>query len=378
MSKTLGEKMKRSFLREILESIDEETISFAGGLPDKNLFPIKKLEKCTNEIINQNDIWQYSVSNGLKPLRKKIAKLYSKQGFKTSYENILITTGSQQALYILARYFQSQEIIIEAPSYLGAINSFKLNNLKLETVSLDDDGIDTKQFEQKIKKAKLTYLIPDFQNPSTATYSQGKREAIAKTIKQNDAFLIEDSPYSDIYFEKRYNSLSSYIPNNSFHLGSFSKSLAPSLRIGWIRADKKLIDKILPIKESIDLHSCGLSQSILNRYLKDEKGFQNHLKTLQSNYKQKMEYFCECLDEYLPSFKYIKPKGGMFIYGRFDGVDIYKLLQKCMEKKVVFVPADEFFIGEDKSEAIRFNFTNSSFRQIKEGIKIIAKCLKEE
>jgi 2-aminoadipate transaminase len=369
--------MKRSFIRQILEAIDENTISFAGGLPDENLFPTADLALSTKKILSKSNIWQYSKTNGLDTLREKIASRYTKEGFETKAENILITTGSQQALFILARYFKDQKIILEQPSYLGAINTFKLNGLKIKSIKLEDDGIDIKRYKKLSEKVKLSYLIPDFQNPSTATYSKAKREAVAKIIKKNKAYLIEDSPYSDLYFEKKFKTISSSIPDRSFLLGSFSKTLAPSLRIGWIRADVKLIEKLLPIKESIDLHSCGLAQGVLDEYLKDTKSFEKHLKTLQSNYKQKMEYFCECLDKKLPEFKYTKPKGGMFVYGKFEGVDIYKLLDRCMEKKVVFVPADEFYVGQKGSCEVRFNFTNSTFSQIEKGIDIIASIKRE-
>jgi len=364
--------MKRSFIREILECIDDTTISFAGGLPDESLFPIKQLQKASNKIVRKRDTWQYSISNGLFDLRDKIASRYTKDGFDTKADNILITTGSQQALYILARYFQNKDITIESPSYIGAMNSFKLNNLDTKSIKIEDDGIDIKCFKKSIQNTKLTYLIADYQNPSSFTYSMSKRKKVANIVKSNDAILIEDSPYTDIYFDKKYKSISSYIPNNSFHLGSFSKTLSPSLRIGYIRASKEHIDELLLIKESIDLHSCGLSQNILNEYLSKPKKLDKHLEVLQDNYKKKMEYFCKCLDNMLPSFKYNKPKGGMFIYGEFKDIDVYELLEKSLKNGVVFVPADEFLTKNKNKKGIRFNYTNSSFEEIKKGITILS------
>ncbi|WP_419766034.1 MAG: PLP-dependent aminotransferase family protein [Arcobacter sp.] len=364
--------MKRSFIREILESIDEETISFAGGLPNSLLFPVDDLKSSANNILKKRDVWQYSLSNGIKSLRKKIAKEYCKDGFETTSDNILITTGSQQALYILARYFEEKSIVIEAPSYLGAINTFKLNNLNIKTAPLQKDGIEIKAFEKVFEKAKLTYLIPDFQNPTSSTYSKSKREKVAKIIKKHKGIIIEDSPYSELFFEEKNKSISSLIPNNSFHLGSFSKTLCPSLRIGWIRASKELINKLLVIKESIDLHSCGLSQHLLNEYLKDDKKYQTHLNILRKFYKEKSEYFCKQLDTYLPEFVYNKPKGGMFVYGEFKEFDSFELLNRCMKRKVVFVPGCEFYVKNKNPHEIRFNFTNSSLEDITKGIKIIA------
>jgi len=367
--------MKRSFIREILEATNSNTISFAGGLPNHDLFPIQELSHSATKVLSHKDTWQYSTSNGLPSLRRAIAKLYCDDGFESSEENILITTGSQQALYILARYYQDSSILIEAPSYLGAINSFRLNNLTMHSVPLTHNGIELELFQDTLHKTKLSYLIPDYQNPSTTTYSETKRQTIAKSIQQNDAVLIEDSPYSDIYFEQKHRSISSYIPDNSFHLGSFSKSLAPSLRIGWIRANKKLLDKLLPIKESIDLHSCGLSQAILSEYLQDTHKFQTHLQKLQNDYRERMETFCDILDTKLPQLQYTRPKGGMFVYGHLEGVGIYGLLEKCMRENVVFVPADEFFIDGRESGAMRLNFTNASPQEMTKGIEVIRRVI---
>ena len=174
--------MKRSFIREILEAIDEETISFAGGLPSENLFPTQDLKEATLKAIENPKVYQYTISNGINELREQIALRYTNEGFATTKENILITTGSQQAMYILAKFFENKDITIEEPSYLGAMNIFRLNNLKMDGVKLEDDGVNIKEFEKSFKKTKLTYLIPDFQNPSATTYSSEKREAVCNIL----------------------------------------------------------------------------------------------------------------------------------------------------------------------------------------------------
>ena len=367
--------MKRSFIREILESIDEETISFAGGLPSEKLFPRDDLKTATMKIFDNPKVFQYGISNGITELREKIASRYTKEGFPTQKENILITTGSQQGMYILAKFYESKDITIEEPSYLGAMNIFRLNYLTMKGVELEKDGINIEKFKESFKQTKLSYLIPDFQNPSATTYSDEKREEIAKIIKEENGILIEDSPYSELFFDKKNISISSKIPKNSFHLGSFSKTLVPSLRIGWIRADEDLIKSLMIIKESIDLHSCGISQYILNEYLEDEEKYEKHLQEIRDDYKQKANFFCEQLDKYLPEFKYEKPKGGMFLYGKFEGVDSFALVQKCIEQKVVYVPGNQFYIDKVPKGEIRFNYTHSTFEQIEKGIKLIKNCL---
>lgn len=367
--------IKRSFIREILESIDENTISFAGGLPNEKLFPSEDLKIATLKIFDNPKVFQYGISNGIGELRDKIAKRYTNEGFITSKENILITTGSQQAMYILAKYFESRDITIEEPSYLGAMNIFRLNHLTMKGVKLENDGVNIEEFEKSFQNTKLTYLIPDFQNPSATTYSDEKRIEIAKIVEQEDGLLIEDSPYSELFFDKKNISISSKIPKNSFHLGSFSKTLVPSLRIGWIRADEDLIKSLMIIKESIDLHSCGISQYILNEYLNDEEKYEKHLQEIRDDYKKKSEYFCEQLDKYLPEFKYEKPKGGMFLYGKFENIDSFELVQKCIKQKVVYVPGNQFYIDKIPNGEIRFNYTHSTFEQIEKGIKLIKSCL---
>ncbi|MGJ0289983.1 PLP-dependent aminotransferase family protein [Aliarcobacter cryaerophilus] len=369
--------MKRSFIREILEAIDEETISFAGGLPSENLFPTQDLKEATLKAIENPKVYQYTISNGINELREQIALRYTKEGFPTTKENILITTGSQQAMYILAKFFENRDITIEEPSYLGAMNIFRLNNLKMDGVKLEDDGVNIEEFEKSFKKRKLTYLIPDFQNPSATTYSSEKREAVCNIIKKYDGILIEDSPYSELYFDKKSKYISSSLPNNSFLLGSFSKTLVPSLRIGWITADEEKIKSLLIIKESIDLHSCGVSQYILAQYLKDEVKYEKHLQEIRDDYKAKALYFSQALKTIMPEFKHQTPKGGMFLYGGFEDkkIDTFALVQECLKKKVVYVPANQFYIDKVPNSEIRFNYTHSSFEQIEKGLKLIKSCL---
>ena len=369
--------MKRSFIREILESIDENTISFAGGLPSEKLFPSDDLKTATLMLFDNPKVFQYGLSNGIPELREKIASRYTKEGFATFKENILITTGSQQAMYILAKFYESKDITIEEPSYLGAMNIFRLNHLKMQGIKLENDGVDLEAFEKSFKQTKLAYLIPDFQNPSATTYSNKKREEVSNIVKKYNGILIEDSPYSELYFEKKSKYISASVPNHSFHLGSFSKTLVPSLRIGWIRANEEKIKSLLIIKESIDLHSCGLSQYILAEYLKDEVKYEKHLQEIRDDYQAKAQFFSQALKTIMPEFKHQTPKGGMFLYGGFEDkkIDTFALVQECLKKKVVYVPANQFYIDKVPNSEIRFNYTHSSFEQIEKGLKLIKSCL---
>ncbi|MEA1915468.1 MAG: PLP-dependent aminotransferase family protein [Campylobacterota bacterium] len=369
--------MKRSFIREILENIDNQTISFAGGLPDDSLFPNKDLQQCAKNVLKHQSSLQYGTSTGFEPLKEKIAKLYTKEGFPTSSKNIIITSGSQQALDIIARYHHHKSITTEAPSYLGAMNIFDLNNLKQDPLVLKKSGIHVKSFEKSFAQTKLAYLIPDFQNPSGKTYSQEKREKIAHTVKQHKGILIEDAPYSQLYFKQKNQSIASLIPHNSYHLGSFSKTLAPALRVGWIRANETLLQPLIAYKEAMDLHTNGLTQAILNDYLSQSRVYNQHLMILRTSYFKKMKLFSRYLDEILPQFEYSKPQGGMFIYGKLHGINTAKLVKKCLKKGVVFVPGDQFYTKNVSYNEIRFNFTHSSAEDIQKGLYIIQKALKE-
>ncbi len=370
--------MKRSFIREILENINNQTISFAGGLPNAELFPSKQLQRCANIVLKDNQTLQYSTSTGLQSLKEKIALLYTNEGFKTDANNIMITSGSQQALDIISRYHQGKTITTEAPSYLGAMNIFDLNNITQEPLILKKTGIHLKSFRKSFHKTKLAYLIPDFQNPSGKSYSQIKRENIANIILKDGGIIIEDAPYKDLYFKEKSQSISSLIPNNSYHLGSFSKSLAPALRVGYIRASKELLQPLIAYKEAMDLHTNGVTQAMLNEYLNDASSYSGHLNILREYYQKKMQFFAQSLDKYLPQFEYTKPKGGMFIYGKLPNINTSNLVKKCLQNGVVFVPGAEFYTTRASYNEIRFNFTNCSNNDIEKGLKIISKILKNK
>ena len=368
--------MKRSFIREILESIDGETISFAGGLPDEKLFPLQELKDAAIKAFEDPKNLQYTLSNGIKPLREKIAGFYNKEGFATKPENILVTTGSQQGLYVIAKYFSGKPIVVEEPSYLGAVNVFKMNALLMQPTKLNFDGIDADAFAQNYKDAKLAYLIPDFQNPTGSQYNEQRRDAVAKIVAKEGGYIIEDAPYSELYFGSKMQNISSRIPDNSLHLGSFSKTLSPSLRIGWIRGNEEIIRALTMIKETIDLHSSSLSQYVLSNYLEDEARYEKHLETLRAAYKEKADMFVEALRAELPEFEFETPKGGMFVFGRLKGFDTFKLVYECMKEKVVYVPANQFFQDGRVSDEIRFNYTYSTKEQMHEGLRRIARVIR--
>ncbi len=369
--------MKHSFLQEILEPTSAKGISFAGGLPNSTLFPLDALKDAAVEVLSHPRTLQYIRSSGYVPLKEKIAQFYRDKGFATTADEILITSGSQQALDLIARHYSGRAITVEAPCYLGAMNVFRLNHLPMQSVDLYDDGIKIKCFRKSFQETKLAYVIPDFQNPSGYTYSIKKREKVAQSVLAYDGILIEDSPYSKLYFEKPYPCISKLIPSNSYHLGSFSKTLAPSLRVGWIRADKRLLEPLISYKEAMDLHTNGLAQMIIDHYLEEQNHYRKHLKHVRRFYKKQMQAFTTTLDTMLPELVYTTPKGGMFVYGQLPHVNTSKLVRGCMQKEVAFIPGEEFYTTGQKRDELRFSFTNVSKKEMRKGLQIINTVLKE-
>ncbi len=258
----MTKKMERSYIREILDATNEETISFAGGLPDASLFPMKELKDASLKVLENSLSMQYSKSQGDDSLREKIASLYTKYfDFPTTKEEILITTGSQQAFDIISKTFIENEVIVQTPTYIGALSAFKVLGLKIKSFT------DLGYLPKMLKKSSALYIMSDFANPNTKCLSNKERDEISNILNKKEPFLIEDGAYSFLDFNGKIRKPICSRYKKSFHLGSFSKIVAPGLRVGWIRADKKMIEQILVSKEALDLHTPTLNQMILNQYL---------------------------------------------------------------------------------------------------------------
>lgn len=368
--------MKRSFIREILEVIGSDTVSFAGGLPDEKLFPIEGMQKASQEVFSDPKSLQYSISSGILPLREKLASYYTAMGLETKSENILITTGAQQALDLISRIYFTAGTVVEAPAYLGALNAFSANGCPLHPVTLDRAGLDLEAFKDEFKRIKRAYIMCDFQNPTGISYSDTTRRELAKIAVENDGIIVEDGAYMELFFEERLAPLSLYAPHHTLHVGSFSKTLAPGLRLGWIRGDAKLLQPILALKERSDLHTSTLSQLLADRFW--ESGFfGKHLRKVRAAYKRKCDALTDELTSQLGDFCFIKPKGGMFIYGTFpDEIDAKELAMQCLKNGAVFVPGGEFYPGAPASAEARFNFSNATPEEMHRGIAIIAETYK--
>ena len=377
-----------SFIRDILKTASEpDIISFAGGLPNPISFPQEDLLLSMNRIVKKygSRCFQYSVTPGLPELRQFIADAYNKKaGLNLTVDNVLITTGSQQALDLIGKVFLNKNdgVILESPSYLGAIQAFSQYQPKFYQVSMNENGMDTNELEEKLKNdIKAIYIIPDFQNPTGLSYSAEKRIEIYNILKDKNLIFIEDDPYSELRFEgERLPYIGIGKLKNCILLGTFSKIITPGMRVGYIISENKEILKNISVaKEASDLHSNIYTQYLIWDYLKNND-INEHLEKIKVLYKEQAWAMLNAMENYFPSdIKYTKPKGGMFLWVTLpEGVSALKMFPKALEKKVVYVPADPFYVDRKNVNAMRLNYTNANCQTIDEGIKRLANLLKEE
>ncbi|MCC8058585.1 PLP-dependent aminotransferase family protein [Cloacibacillus sp.] len=375
-----------SFIRDILKvTQDLSVISFAGGLPNPISFPEEALKESACRIIDNEGgkVFQYSTTEGHLPLRQFVADKYNKNfGLNITPEDVLITTGSQQALDLIAKTLlnKGDRVIIEEPGYLGAIQAFCMFEPEFLPVTLEDDGLDLEKLEEALKKerVKFAYVVPNFQNPTGLTYSKERREAVCALFDRYDTVLVEDDPYGELRFkgEKLPYIGAGKLPH-SVLLGTFSKTVTPGMRLGFIiTQDKELMNHLVTAKQSSDLHTNIFSQYMIADYLAHNE-YQKHVDKIIALYKGQAEAMLAAMKEYFPAHvKYTEPEGGMFIWVMLpEGQSSLDLFHKAMEKKVAFVPGDPFYAGKTNVNTFRLNYTNSTPETIREGIKRLAKVL---
>jgi 2-aminoadipate transaminase len=379
-------KTHKSFIREILKvTQDGKVISFAGGLPNPKLFPVREFADACRKVLLQDgeNVLQYSTTEGYLPLREFIAERYFiRNGMQVSPDEILITNGSQQCLDLVGKVFlnKGDRLIIERPGYLGAIQAFGIFEPEFVPIPLLEDGIDTNLFENALKAdhTKLYHTVINFQNPSGVTYSRKKREKIAGILKDYDTVIVEDNPYGELRFMgEDLPSMKNYLPDSTVVLGSFSKVVTPGLRLGWICAVPDVMEKIIVAKQSSDLHSNYLSQRAVYQYLVDND-LDEHILNIRKVYKKQRDLMVSMIEEHFPEeIKCTKPEGGMFLWvtlpENISSLDLFKLATK---ENVAFVPGKAFYVDGGGGNTLRLNFSNSDEEKIEEGIKRLAKVIK--
>jgi 2-aminoadipate transaminase len=387
MSWTLAQrahKMNPSVIREILKVTEKPgIISFAGGLPSPSTFPIEAMAEATARVFAQDGraALQYSSSEGYGPLRDWVANDLNKLGMAIHPDQVLITTGSQQGLDLIAKVLidAGSKVLVETPTYLGALQAFTPMEPEFVSVNSDAEGVDVADFSAKAKGARFMYVLPNFQNPTGRTMSAERRVALAKAAAAAGVPLVEDNPYGDLWFDTPPPpALSSHVPENSVYLGSFSKILAPGLRLGYIVAPTAVMPKLLQAKQAADLHTPSFNQRIVAEVLKD--GFiDRHVPTIRALYKRQCQAMLAALAEHCTGLlEWNAPDGGMFLWGRLPaGVDAVKLLPIAVEHNVAFVPGAAFYADHPDARSIRLSFVTASEEQIRTGVAALAKAIRQ-
>ncbi|MDQ0882039.1 PLP-dependent aminotransferase family protein [Peribacillus sp. V2I11] len=375
--------------REILKVTERpEVISFAGGLPAPELFPVEALKVACNAVLNEEGAasLQYSTTEGYGPLRDSICQKLKAIGIDSTSNNILITSGSQQAIDLTGRLFinEGDTIICESPTYLAAINAFKSYNANFEEVAMDNDGMIMEELERKLQEhpsAKFIYTIPDFQNPTGRTLNLQRRKRMIELANQYDVLIIEDNPYGAIRFAgedippvKHFDT-----ENRVIYMSTFSKIFTPGLRIGWICADQSFIDKYVAFKQTADLHTDSFAQRITAKYM-ELYDMEEHIKKIKAVYKARCTEMLNCLEEFFPeNLSYSKPEGGLFIWIELpEGVDSKHIFTECLKNNVACVPGVPFFPNGTQKNTLRLNYSNMPEDQIIEGMKRMGDVLHRE
>ncbi|MCG8308572.1 MAG: PLP-dependent aminotransferase family protein [Cytophagales bacterium] len=377
----------KSFIREILKvAVDEEVISFAGGLPNRDLFPLEELKQASDAVFKHvgPSALQYSSSEGSLKIRKFISARYlQKFNLEIPVEHILITSGSQQGLDLLGKTFlnEGDDIIIEEPGYLGAIQAFSIYKPNFLPITVSDDGLDIDTLNNVLnnREVKLIYSVPNFQNPSGVSYPEKNRKEISETIGHKNVLIIEDDPYGDLrYAGKPGLSFKHLVPERSILLGSFSKTVVPGFRLGWIVADEDIYEKLLIAKQASDLHTNQFAQCVIEEYLA-MGNFESHVSSIKEVYGRQRDAMINSIKKYFPSnVRYTQPDGGMFLWVALPhDLSSMKLFNIAIEKKVAFVPGHPFYIGKKETNTLRLNFSNVDESTIETGIQRLGEAIGE-
>ncbi len=384
-----AEKMNPSVIREILKVTEKPgIISFAGGLPSPLTFPIDAMREAAERVLRDDGkaALQYAASEGYAPLREWVAQDLLKQGMKVSPDQVLITTGSQQGLDLVAKILidAGSRILVETPTYLGALQAFTPMEPIAVGVNSDDHGVDAADLRAKVgtgaDKARFVYLLPNFQNPTGRTMTEERRAAVAQVAIASGLPIIEDNPYGDLWFDAPpAPSLSARHPEGSVYLGSFSKILAPGLRLGYVVAPKALYPKLLQAKQAADLHTPSFNQRVVAEVLKD--GFiERHVPTIRALYKQQCEAMLAALDREMAGLglSWNRPVGGMFLWVQLpQGMKAIPLLDKAVAKGVAFVPGSAFYAQEASESTLRLSVVTATVDQINTGMAALAAAIRE-
>lgn len=378
-----AEKMNPSVLREILKVAEQPgIISLAGGLPSPKTFPIQEFADACAEVLHTDGqaALQYAASEGYGPLRQAVADMLP---WNVDSSLVLITTGSQQGLDLVAKVLldPGSKVLVETPTYLGALQAFGPMEPVPVGVASDDDGVIVDDLLAKGKDARFVYLLPNFQNPTGRTWTEARRAAVSAAAAQAGLPIVEDNPYGDLWFDAPPPpSLTSRNPEGCVYLGSFSKVLAPGLRIGFLIAPKSIYPKLLQAKQAVDLHTPIFTQRMVSSVMKDNF-LDRHVPTIRALYKRQRDAMIAALQREMKGLdvQFNTPVGGMFLWVRLpDGIDTVALLPKAFARGVAYVPGAPFFAGPSDPRTLRLSFVTASVEDIGIAIAALAATVREQ
>ena len=383
------DRMKASEIRELLKlTARPEIISFAGGLPAPELFPVKEIAQVSHDLVLKEGqkLLQYATTEGRPTLREKIAKrMTEKYGTPVDMNDILITTGSQQCLDFAGKLFldPGDVVLCESPSYLGALNAFNAYQPVFKEVPTDGEGIIPEELDKILAttpKCKFIYVIPDFQNPTGICWSLERRKKFIEVINKYDLPVFEDNPYGELrYRGESFPTLKSMDTKGlvSF-LGTFSKIFCPGLRLGWIAGPHAIVEKFVMIKQSADLHTSNFDQGVADAYM-DNYDLDAHVKEIVELYGHRRDLILKTMEEEFPEgVEFTRPDGGLFLWVTVpEGVSARKVFDKCIEQKVAAVIGDAFYPNDKTDRSMRVNYSCMPDDKIVEGVKRMAKAIKE-
>ena len=367
---------------------DPQIISFAGGLPAPELFPVKEMKEAVDRVFAKHgqEAMQYGAAKGVTALRKLIQKhVKDKEDVDAELENVLVTTGSEQVLDLVGKAFvdPGDTVLVEQPTYLCALDVFKTYGANFAGVEMDEQGMKMDALEEALKShpnTKLIYTVPNFQNPTGRTMALERRKQLAELAAKYDVYVLEDNPYGEIRFAGQHvPAVKSFDQTGHvFYMSTFSKTLAPGFRLGWLVADEDVVNKLTVLKQSADLHTDNLAQYAVVEFLQNND-LDAHVKEISDLYGKRKQLMVDGIKKYFPAgVKYTDPEGGMFLWVEVPGVDdTVALFKECLKHNVAFVPGDPFFAGAAQPGTFRLNYSNAQEDKITAGMKQLGAALQD-
>jgi 2-aminoadipate transaminase len=389
-----ADKMNPSVLRELLKVTERPgIINLAGGLPSPRTFPVEAFAQACARVLRDDAAaaLQYAASEGYGPLRERVA---ASLPWPVDPSQVLVTTGSQQGLDLVAKVLidKDSRILVETPTYLGALQAFMLMEPQVLSVASDEEGVALADLRAQTQGRagsdphfpRFMYLLSNFQNPTGRSMSEARRAAVSSHAAAVGLPLVEDNPYGELWFDTPPPPpLTARNPEGCIYLGSFSKVLAPSLRLGFLVAPKAVFPKLLQAKQAADLHSPGFNQRVVAEVMKDDF-LDRHVPTIRALYKSQRDAMLAALEKEMPpGVSWNRPDGGMFLWLRLpevngQGMSAVELLPKAVDQGVAFVPGAAFYAGQGDSRTLRLSFTTPSVSEIQQGIATLAQAIKEQ